>query len=226
MAKPAASRSGPRPTPPDQKERLIAATERLLCSQGLGCVSTRDIARAANVAEGALYHHFGDKAELILSVVLHQLGDFPEVLQSLPLKMGQNTVQKNLETVLESAFAFHYRIAPLMCSLFADQDLLSKVRGMMNERSMGPGRAAFAIAGYLRAEQQLGRVAASAVPETVAELLIAVSFNAALCDHFFSGGSEGEAKARRKLREAVRALMIGLQPAEDEERAAAKGSRK
>ena len=145
MARPSASRSASRAPSPDQKERLIAATEKLLASQGLGCVSTRDIAKAANVAEGALYHHFGDKAELILSVVLQQLGDFPEVLQSLPLRIGEATVQKNLETVLESAFAFHHRIAPLVCSLFADQELLAKVRGMMAERSMGPGRSVFAI---------------------------------------------------------------------------------
>lgn len=226
MARPAASRSASRPPSPDQKERLLAATERLLSSQGLGCVSTRDIARAANVAEGALYNHFGDKAELILAVVLHQLGDFPEVLHSLPLQVGQDTVQKNLEHVLESAFAFHHRITPLVCSLFADQELLVKVRGMMNERSMGPGRAAFAIAAYLRAEQQLGRVGASVVPETVAELMMAVSFNAALCDQFFCGGLESKGKARQRLREAVRALMIGLQPASGGTGVAVKGARK
>jgi AcrR family transcriptional regulator len=226
VARPPASRSASRPPPPDQKERLIAATERLLASQGLGCVSTRDIAKAANVAEGALYHHFGDKAELILSVVLQQLGDFPEVLQSLPLQIGENTVQKNLERVLESAFAFHHRIAPLVCSLFADQELLAKVRGMMVERSMGPGRSAFAISAYLRAEQQLGRVSVSAVPDTIADLMMAVSFNRAMQDHFFFGGAEGDAKARRKLREAVRALMVGLQPPNGEDRAMVKGSRK
>ncbi|HVQ61355.1 MAG TPA: TetR/AcrR family transcriptional regulator [Burkholderiales bacterium] len=226
MAKPSASRSPSRAPSPDQKERLLAATERLLSSHGLGVVSTRDIAKAANVAEGALYNHFGDKAELILAVVLHQLGDFPEVLHSLPLQVGLDTVQKNLEHVLESAFAFHYRITPLVCSLFADQELLVKVRGMMNERSMGPGRAAFVIAAYLRAEQQLGRVAASAVPDTVAELMMAVSFNAAMCDQFFCGGSESKGKARQRLREAVRALVIGLQPANGADRAAAKGARK
>ncbi len=226
MAKSVAPRSASRSPSPDQKERLLAATERLLNSHGLGCVSTRDIARAANVAEGALYHHFGDKAELILSVVLHQLGDFPEVLQSLPLQVGQGTVQKNLEHVLESAFAFHYRITPLMCSLFADQALLVKVRGMMNERSMGPGRGAFAIAAYLRAEQQLGRVAASAVPETIAELMMAVSVNTALCDQFFCGSSDAKGKPRQRLREAVGALMTGLQPANGEERAIAKGAKK
>jgi len=225
VAKPAASRSASRATP-DQKERLIAATEKLLASQGLGCVSTRDIAKEANVAEGALYHHFGDKAELILSVVLQQLGDFPEVLQSLPLRIGENTVQKNLETVLESAFAFHHRIAPLVCSLFADQELLARVRGIMVERSMGPARSVFAISAYLRAEQQLGRVSASAVPETIAEVMLAVSFNRAMQDHFFLGASEGEAKAKRKLREAVRALMVGLDPGENDARTVAKGARR
>jgi AcrR family transcriptional regulator len=225
VAKPSASRSASRAPSPDQKERLLAATERLLASHGLGAVSTRDIAKAANVAEGALYHHFGDKAELIVSVVLHQLGDFPEVLQSLPLQVGQNTVQKNLETVLESAFAFHHRITPLVCSLFADQELLAKVRGMMNEHSMGPGRAAVAIAAYLRAEQQLGRVAASAVPDTVAELMMAVSFNTAMCDQFFCRGLESKGKARQRLNDAVRALMVGLQPASGQERAA-KGPRR
>src|SRR6266853_792367 len=182
MAKPAAARVGSRSPAIDQREKLIGATERLLCSQGLGCVTTRDIARAAKVAEGALYHHFHDKAELMLS------------------------------RVLESAFAFHHRIAPLVCSLFADQELLGRVRSMMHERSMGPARTTSVIAAYLHAEQQLGRVLPAAVPETVADLMLAVSFNTALRDHFFHGGSGGEAKAHRQLREAVRALVVGLGP--------------
>jgi hypothetical protein len=97
---------------------------------------------------------------------------------------------------------------------------------MMNEHSMGPGRAAFAIAAYLRAEQQLGRVAASVVPETIAELMMAVSFNTAMCDQFFCGGLESMGKPRQRLRDAVRALMTGLQPVNGEGRAAGKGARK
>jgi len=219
MARPAAARVSSRSPAIDQKEKLIAATERLLSSQGLGCVTTRDIARAAKVAEGALYHHFGDKAELILAVCSHQLGDFPDVLQSLPLQVGQNTVEENLARVLESAFAFHFRMAPLVCSLFADQALLARVRNMMNERSMGPGRSTSVISAYLRAEQQLGRVANAAEPETVAGLMLAASFNTAMCDHFFHGGSAGEAKAHRQLRDAVRALVVGLEPKNEGRRA-------
>ena len=146
MARPTASRGTSRLPAIDQKERLLVATERLLRSRGLACVTTRDIAHAANVAEGALYHHFGDKARLILEVVLHGVGEFREVLDSLPLQVGQNIVQKNLERVLESAFQFHYRIASLVCSLFADQELLARVRGSMNERCIGPGRTASILA--------------------------------------------------------------------------------
>ncbi len=80
---------------------------------------------------------------------------------------------------------------------------------------MGPGRSTSVISAYLRAEQQLGRVAPAAVPETVAGLMLAASFNTALCDHFFFGGSAGEAKAHRQLREAVRALVVGLGPKEE-----------
>jgi len=192
----------------DQKARLISATERLLCSRGLACVTTRDIAQAAKVAEGTLYHHFGDKAELILEVVLHGVGEFREVLESLPLQVGQSTVQKNLERVLESAFHFHHRIASLVCSLFADQRLLARVRAAMNERCIGPGRTASILAAYLRAEQRLGRVSTRAMTEPAAELLLAASFNKALHDHFYA--VTGEAQVRRHLREAVRALRAGL----------------
>lgn len=193
------------------KEKLINATERLLSSRGLARVTTRDIARAAKVAEGALYHHFGDKAELILAVVMHGVGEFREVLESLALQVGQNTVQKNLERVLESAFNFHQRIASLVCSLFADRQLLARVRGIMNERCIGPGRTASILAGYLRAEQRLGRVGPGAMPEAAAELLLAASFNKAVHDHFY--GVSGKDDVRRRLHDSVRALLAGLAPA-------------
>jgi len=210
MARSAAARSASRNPVVAQREKLISATEQLLCSRGLACVTTRDIARDAKVAEGALYHHFGDKAELILQVVLHGVGEFREVLDSLPLQVGQDSVQKNLERVVESAFRFHHRIAPLVCSLFADRELLARVRDTLNERCIGPGRTASILAGYLRAEQRLGRVSARAAIESAAELLLAASFNKAVHDHFY--GVTGEARVRRHLRDAVRAMLTGLEP--------------
>jgi Asp/Glu/hydantoin racemase len=146
-----------------------------------------------------------------LAVVLNSVGTFREVLESLPLQVGQNTLQHNLERVLASAFEFHYKIAPMVCSLFADQKLLARVRRIMNERCVGPGQTASVLAAYLGAERQLGRVTTSADLGTAAELMLAASFNAALLDHFYDV-STPPAKARRRMRDRVQALLLGLAP--------------
>jgi AcrR family transcriptional regulator len=211
-----------------QKEKLIEATARLLSSRGLARITTRDIAREAQVAEGALYHHFGDKAELIVEVALQSVGDFREVLDSLPLQVGQATVEQNLERVLYSAYSLHYKIAPLFCSLFADRELLERIRGIMNERCVGPGRDASLLAAYLNAEQRLGRVAADAQSEGMAELMLSACFNAALKDNFYGVAPDDE-ELRRRTREKVRALVLGLRPettAETEKKAATRAPRK
>jgi len=209
------------PRMPSQKDSLIVATERLLCSNGLARVTTRDIAQEANVAEGALYHHFGDKAELLMAVVLHSVGDFRSILENLSLQVGKGTVRRNLERVATSAYDFHHRIAPMICSLLADQELLARVRDIMTERCIGPAKAASMLADYLRAEQRLGRVAVGADVETTAELLLAASWSRASFSHFFALGNR-RAQAHAHMRGAVRAVIAGVEP-EDATRARRNG---
>ena len=107
-------------------QKLIRATELLLRRDGLARVTTREIARQAGVAEGALYHHFGDKAGLLHAVVEHSMGDFREVLENLPLKVGQGTVGKNLEHMLQAAFAFQFRVSPIVGSLRSEERRVGK----------------------------------------------------------------------------------------------------
>lgn len=54
----------------EKTKALILKVARKLFSKGYECVSTPDIANAAHVTRGALYHHFDDKKEIFREVVL------------------------------------------------------------------------------------------------------------------------------------------------------------
>jgi AcrR family transcriptional regulator len=194
------------------RERLIAATTRLMCERGLARTSTRDIARAAGVAEGALYHHFADKAGLLLAVIQAGMGEFKQVVDSLALQVGRRSVRANLEQVARAALEFHLRVAPMVCSLYSDRTLLLRVRQILERDKLGPGESGAALAAYLEAEQRLGRVAAGANPRAAAELLLAGCFQAAMREHF----SCQAAAPKHGVRDMVGALIAGLAPESDQ----------
>lgn len=51
------------------RRKLIGAARELFAARGYADVGTTEIARAAGVTRGALYHQFADKAELLAAVV-------------------------------------------------------------------------------------------------------------------------------------------------------------
>jgi AcrR family transcriptional regulator len=51
------------------RERVLAAARRLFAERGVEAVTMEDVARAAGVAKGTVFHRFGDRAGLALALL-------------------------------------------------------------------------------------------------------------------------------------------------------------
>lgn len=195
----------------ETQKKLIGATERLLQTKGLARLTTRAIAKEAGVAEGLIYHHFKDKAELVFAVVEQCMNDTKHLLEKLPLQVGLRKVSENLEEVLQNAYRSHYQLIPIVCSVFADHQLHVRILEIIKERQLGPQLPIETMAQYLAAEQRLERIAAEVLPLSVANLLWMVSFNLAMNDQFL-GHELNPARAGEEIHEAIRTILIGMEP--------------
>ena len=160
------------------------------------------------VSEGALYHHFNDKTELLHAVVELNIEHFHEVLVGLPLLVGQQTVRENLEYILLVAFNFQFKIVPIVCSLYADHKLLTHAREILIKGKMGPQYSIEMLTVYLQAEQRLGRVTSNIDSQTLAETLLSGSFHKAILDHLLQREISPDV-IKKKLREIVQIILAG-----------------
>ncbi|MFE9693337.1 TetR/AcrR family transcriptional regulator [Micromonospora sp. NPDC005806] len=155
------------------REHLIGAAGRLVARRGVTGLTVRDIAREAGVADGVLYNHFADKDEL-LAYALHAHVRAVEAEQegSAP-RPGEVTVEANLRAYLVRALALHAAILPAFAGLTTQPKLVARLGALPTPLGGGPGLRT-ELAGYVREEQRLGRVAPGASPEAVATLVVGV----------------------------------------------------
>ena len=198
----------------DNRQNIIDATERLLQTHGLARLTTRAIAREAKVAEGLIYHHFKDKAELIFEVVETRVRETKNIMQNLPLEVGKSTLLKNLEGVLLSVYHAHYEITPIINSIFADQKLRVRLQEIVKERNMGPQYAIEGLDVYLAAEQRLGRIWDAVDTRVLAKCLWMLSIQSAMLDRWM--GHEKDTKhVHQEIQDYVKMLMTGIEPRQE-----------
>ncbi len=152
------------------RDHLIGAAARLIDERGSANLTVRDIAHEAKVADGVLYNHFADKEELLAEAlhvhvanVMHTIGPFAEA--------GSATVVENLSTLITQGLHALSRIVPVFASLMSEPRVIARFHQL-------PGAAAHQralpamLAGYLRAEQGLGRIDPSGDTNAAAAMLI------------------------------------------------------
>jgi AcrR family transcriptional regulator len=170
---------------PSRRPEIIAATEALIRTRGLASTTTRAIAEQAGCSEAALYVHFDNRLTLLLAVLEESLPDMLLPLKALEQSIGTRTPERNLTSALRAIYAFHERVVPMLCGLFADPQLLTAYRNSLTTRNKGPHGANARLEKYISAEQKLGRIHKSIDAETAATMLMASSFFKAFVSKFF-----------------------------------------
>jgi hypothetical protein len=120
-------------------------------------------------------------------------------------------VQATLEDIAQAAITFYRHNFPMAASLFAEPQLLAAHSQALRERGAGPARVVDAVAGYLTAEQDLGRVEPAADPQAAAALLLGACFQHAFLS-YFTDRRDDEDSDRRFAVSLVATLVGGLLP--------------
>jgi AcrR family transcriptional regulator len=153
------------------RDHLIAAAETLLAHRGPTAITVRDIARAAQVADGVLYNHFADKEDLLAQALHAHVRSVERSLGDPPGEAGVGTVEDNLRAWVTHGLALHAAVLPAFAGLIAQPKVLERFAGLPNPVAGGQGLRAD-LAGYLRAERDLGRLAPHADPDMAATMIV------------------------------------------------------
>jgi AcrR family transcriptional regulator len=200
----------------ETREKIVEAAERVMRERGLARSTTKEIAREAGYSEGTLYKHFQSKEDLFLSVLAERLPSLVALSREVPGWAGRGTVKETLVEIARRALAFYAESVPISASVFSEPFLLVQHAEEVRRRGAGPQKANEAVAAYLRAEQDLGRVRRDADPEAAAALLLGACFQRAFLRHFLAE-EPAPPDGTRFAEEAVRGLMLGLSVGEGRE---------
>jgi AcrR family transcriptional regulator len=184
---------------PNLRDHLIATAARLIDQRGTAGLAVRDIAREAQVSDGALYNYFEDKEDLLAHALLAHVGNVMAGAQPMP-RPGTGTVAGNLREFIDSGLATLVRVTPAFAGLLSQPNVLTRFRAMVggdeafgaagtdpagtDPAGTGPAGGGSAedadeprglpdmLTAYLRAEQRLGRIDAGADVDAAATLVV------------------------------------------------------
>lgn len=163
------------------RRHLVAATQRLVAAHGVG-LTARQIAHEAQVADGALYNHFANKNDLVVTALVESaVAASEEYVAALPVP-GAGTLEGNLRTLAAASVRLQAALVPLFTGLVGDAALLHEFFARVHDER-GPQQTFAATLAYVRAEQDLGRASSEVSADAVAGLLFGGSQLHALVGH-------------------------------------------
>ncbi|MER6915497.1 helix-turn-helix domain-containing protein [Streptomyces sp. NPDC000594] len=193
------------------RARILDAAHELMLGIGLARTTTKEIARAAECSEAALYKSFTSKEELFIAVLDERLPRLGPLLGELTARPGEGDLEENLTEVARRAARFYAQTFPIAASLYADPGLKARHETALRALGTGPHKPIQWLDGYLRAEREAGRVAAGADTYAAASLLLGACAHRAFAYDESEGGTP--APPLDAFAEGIaRTLLAGLRP--------------
>lgn len=162
------------------RQQLLDAAVTVLSERGYARATTKEVARAAGVAEGTIYRHFANKQDLFKAAFAERNAANVGAITGLPELAGTSTVRENLLRLIRAIENVESSMAPLQAAASSDAELAAALFSGPQPAAEGmPGLAPLEpIARYLAAEQALGRVHRDVNVGDAALALFAIPFTA------------------------------------------------
>jgi len=161
------------------RSHLIDVAERLLAERPVSAITTRDIARAAQVSNGVLYNYFAGKDDLLVTALVRRFGSIVARQNAELPAPGTATVEEDLNAYARAFLGQIAEALPLVAALLTEPALLHRFFQEIHGESFGPQLTFMRLAEYLRGERELGRLPAMDV-EAATDLLVGATSLVAL----------------------------------------------
>ncbi|MFB7512388.1 TetR/AcrR family transcriptional regulator [Streptomyces sp. NPDC056144] len=181
------------------RERLFEAAERVLARDGAAALTSRAVTEEAGCSKGVLHTHFAGLDEFVADLVLHRFAEAAGLSEDLPSRAGTGSVEENLTDVASAVLSLDPGLVGLAVTRPA---AAQRVREAWAGGAPGFTAIQDAIGRYLRAEQELGRVAVPLDVETVALALVGT-----LHHLLMTGSPDAGPESRAHVGRLVRVLI-------------------
>jgi AcrR family transcriptional regulator len=161
-------------TAAETRERLLRAAVSVFAQRGYDGTRVADIARAANVSNGALYAHFGSKAELLVAALrAHGPKLLAEVLDTNPGQTVTGLLLKAGRRLRRRRDAHGYLVIEALAAARRDEAVGELMRGYIGER-------ATSMAGLVKMAQGGGEIDPGLSPDALAHFCLLLAMGSAL----------------------------------------------
>ncbi|MCK2215575.1 TetR/AcrR family transcriptional regulator [Actinomadura sp. ATCC 31491] len=161
-------------TAAETRERLLAAAAEVFAARGYDGTRVADIAAAAGVSNGALYAHFGSKAELIVAALrAHGREKLAAVVAADPGRSATELLLVLGRSLSRRRDAPGYLVVEALTAARRDADMASPMHDYVGERAEW-------LAGLVRAAQRAGELDPALPADALAHFCLLLSMGSAL----------------------------------------------